>query len=347
MGLREDIAPSDVHREKPENLSFGTAAGPDRQLGGPEASMKRKGKLVAINDVKVDLTNLDKVFWPEEGYTKGDVVAYYRSAAPFILPYLKDRPESLHRHPDGIAAPGFFQKNVDHAVPGWVETVRVYSESDGRQVAYLLCQDEAALVYMANLGCIEINPWHARTGRLDNPDYMVLDLDPLDVPFYDVTKCALAARDLLTEIGAACFCKTSGATGLHVYVPLGAQYSHDQATQFALLVSRLVHRRLPGSTSIERMPEKRKGRVYLDFLQNGRGQTLAAAYCLRPRKGAPVSAPLAWEEVDESLDPARFTIETMASRLQKVGDLWKDVLGPGIDMEQCLSRLDDMLEKKR
>ena len=124
-------------REKPENLPFGTAAGPERQGGGPEASRKRKGRLVAINDVKVDLTNLDKVFWPEEGYTKGDVVAYYRSAAPFILPYLKDRPESLHRHPDGIAAAGFFQKNVDHAVPGWVETVRVYSESDGRQVAYL------------------------------------------------------------------------------------------------------------------------------------------------------------------------------------------------------------------
>ncbi len=210
---------------------------------------------------------------------------------------------------------------------------------------YLLCQDEAALVYMANLGCIEINPWHARTGHLDNPDYMVLDLDPLDIPFHEVVRCALVTRDVLATVGAACFCKTSGATGLHVYVPLGAQYSHDQATQFARLVNHLVHRRLPGSTSLERMPEKRKGRVYLDFLQNGRGQTLVAPYCLRPGKGAPASTPLLWEEVNDSLDPARFTIETMGARLQQMGDLWKDVLGPGIDMEQCLARIDEMFEK--
>jgi bifunctional non-homologous end joining protein LigD len=312
---------------------------------GAEGQGKRRGRLVAINDVKVDLTNLDKVLWPEEGYTKGDMIAYYRSVAPFILPYLRNRPESLHRHPDGVASPGFFQKNVDHAVPGWVETLAVRSGSEGRDVTYLLCQDEATLVYMANLGCIEINPWHARAGRLDMPDYMVLDLDPLDIPFDEVVRVALVTHDVLVEIGAAGFCKTSGATGLHIYVPLGARYSYDQATQFARLVNFLVHTRLPRTTSIERDPAKRKAKVYLDFLQNGYGQTLAAPYCLRPRKGAPVSTPLAWVEVHESLDPTRFTIETMMARLRKVGDLWKDVLGPGIDMERCLSRLDDMMRK--
>jgi bifunctional non-homologous end joining protein LigD len=223
-----------------------------------------------------------------------------------------------------------------------VETLAVHSVSKGNDVTYLLCQDEATLVYMANLGCIEINPWHARAGRLDTPDYMVLDLDPLDIPFDEVVRVALVTHDVLVEIGAAGFCKTSGATGLHVYVPLGARYSHDQATQLARLVNSLVHGRLPRTTSIERDPEKRRGKVYLDFLQNGYGQTLAAPYCLRPRKGAPASTPLAWVEVHESLDPTRFTIETMMARLRKVGDLWKDVLGPGIDMEQCLSRLDDM-----
>ncbi len=152
---------------------------------------------------------------------------------------------------------------------------------------------------MANLGCIEINPWHSRTGRLDNPDYMVLDLDPLDIPFVEVVRVARITHDVLVEIGATGFCKTSGATGLHVYVPLGARYSHDQTVQFARLVNLLVRSRLPRTTSIERDPEKRKGKVYLDFLQNGYGQTLVAPYCLRPRKGAPVSTPLAWDEVAE------------------------------------------------
>jgi bifunctional non-homologous end joining protein LigD len=226
-----------------------------------------------------------------------------------------------------------------------VETLKVHAGSEGRDVTYLLCRDEATLVYMANLGCIEINPWHSRTGSLDNPDYMVLDLDPLDISFDEVVRVARLTRDVLVEIGAAGFCKTSGATGLHVYVPLGARYSHDQTVQFARLVNVLVHARLPRTTSIERDPEKRRGKVYLDFLQNGYGQTLVAPYCLRPRKGAPVSTPLAWAEVRESLDPTRFTMETVMARLRKVGDLWKGVLGPGIDMEQCLSRLDEIMRK--
>ncbi len=306
---------------------------------------KKRGSLVIVNDEKVKLTNLDKVFWPDEGYTKGDLIDYYRTVAPFILPYLKDRPESLNRHPDGITGENFFQKNMDHRVPGWIETVRIRSESSNRDLVYLVCQDTATLIWMANLGCIEINPWHSRVRHLEEPDYLVLDLDPLDIPFPEVVKAATVTHEVLEEIGAESFCKTSGATGLHIYVPLGARYSDDQAQQFAHLVNLLVHTRLPATTSVERSPEKRKGKVYLDFLQNGRGQTLAAAYAVRPRKGATVSTPLKWEEVNKGLDPTRFTIRSIGSRLERVGDLWKDTLGPGIDMERCLERLEEMMKE--
>ena len=338
LGLREDKEPGEVQRERAEDPPV--AAAPPPGAESRSAPPKRRGSLAALNDGKVSLTNLGKVFWPEEGYTKGEVVAYYRDVAPFILPHLKDRPESLHRHPDGITGEDFYQKHMDHTVPAWVETVTIPSDSEKGKTTYLLCQDEAALLYMANLGCIEINPWHSRIGRLESPDYLVLDLDPLDVPFGEVVKTALAIREVLLEIGAWGFCKTSGATGLHVYVPLGARYSHEEATQFARLVSLLVHARLPATTSMERMPEKRRGRVYLDYLQNGRGQTLVAPYSLRPRSNAPVSTPLKWEEVNEALDPTRFTIKTTLERLLSAGDLWQDVRGRAIDMARCLDRIE-------
>jgi bifunctional non-homologous end joining protein LigD len=372
LGLREDIDPADVRREIPAHgpdvpaavealhepektqpKSRGTAklaaqqAEGDGRVGGASnpAGRKERGALVAINDVKVDLTHLDKVFWPDEGYTKGDMIDYYRGVAPFILPYLAGRPESLRRNPDGIAGMSFFQKNVDGKVPDWVETVKVRSETDGSETVFLVCRDEATLVYMANLGCIEINPWHSRVGSLDRPDYIVFDLDPLDIDFAEVVRVARETEDVLAMIGARGCCKTSGATGLHVYVPLGGRYSHKQAVEFARLVNLLVQRRLPETTSLEREPARRHGKVYLDFLQNGRGQTLAAAYCLRPGKGAPVSTPLEWSEVVPSLDHMRFTMQTIMPRLKKKGDLWKDVLGPGIDMEACLGKIEAMGKK--
>ncbi len=355
LGLREDIDPADVKREMPGHGPDGPAAveasqEPEKAEAksrgtGKLAARKDRGALVAINDIKVDLTRLDKVFWPDEGYTKGDMIDYYRAVAPFILPYLAGRPESLRRNPDGIAGESFFQKNVDGKVPDWVETVKVRSETDGGETVFLVCRDEATLVYMANLGCIEINPWHSRVGSLDRPDYMVLDLDPLDIDFAEVVRAAQETEDVLAMIGARGCCKTSGATGLHVYVPLGGRYTHKQAVEFARLVNLLVQRRLLETTSLEREPARRRGKVYLDFLQNGRGQTLAAAYCLRPGKGAPVSTPLEWSEVAPSLDPMRFTMKTIMPRLTRKGDLWKDVLGPGIDMEACLGKIEGMGKK--
>lgn len=342
VGLREDKDPKDVRREIPEPAPSVTNG---RFTEKKESAPKRgRANLASINDSKVRLTNLDKVFWPEEGWTKGDVIDYYRRISPYILPYLTDRPESLHRFPDGIAGEAFFQKDMHGTAPPWVHTISLQSEGGRKNTTYLVCQDEATLVYMANLGCIEVHPWHSRIDRIEYPDYMILDLDPLDVPFWRVVETATVTREVLEEIGAWGFCKTSGATGLHVCVPLGAKYTYSQTVQFARLINLLVHSRLPDSTSLERNPDERRGKVYLDYLQNGRAQTIVAPYSIRPRKGAPVSTPLLWEEVAKDLDPGRFTFHTIFSRTEQLGDLWDGVLGRGIDMDGCLARLDDVLK---
>jgi bifunctional non-homologous end joining protein LigD len=253
LGLRDDKPPTAIRREEPVHASGKTVPEPPPSL-----------------------TNLDKVYWPDEGYTKGNLIEYYRTIAPVMLPYLRDRPLSLHRHPDGIAGKSFFQKDVGRlALPAGVETAELTTD-DGRPVRYLVGGTEAALLYAANLGCIEINPWNARAGSPDRPDYLAIDLDPQDVPFAAVVEAALAVRRVLDRAGAESACKTSGKRGLHVYVPLGARYPTDQARQFAELIARVVHERLPATTSVVRSPALRRRRVYLDYLQNRPGQNLAA-----------------------------------------------------------------------
>lgn len=385
LGIREDVEPKDVRREREEKLDLTESAPPrktgslsatnlipferrgekndhskpepttgpmqqalpDRDRGGnvkssPSGSKKPRS-IAVINDRRVKVTNREKIFWPEDGLTKGDLIDYYRDIAPFILPYLKDRPESLNRHPDGIEGENFFQKNMNYRLPTWARTVKIRSESDKREINYLVCNDEATLIHMANLGCIEINPWHSQIQNPDKPDYMVLDIDPLDVPFQYVVEAALKTRQVLQELDILCFCKTSGATGLHIYVPLAARYDYDQVRHFAQLLNTLVHSRLPDITSIERSPRKRQRRVYLDFLQNGLGQTLAAPYCIRPRKGATASTPLHWDEVNKRLKPEAFTMKTLPRRLSRIGDIWQGVLGPGVDMEACLDRMESTM----
>jgi bifunctional non-homologous end joining protein LigD len=318
VGLREDKPAREVRREVPAPSAPAAKAVPD----GPV------------------FTNLDKVYWPVDGYTKGDLIAYYREVAPVILPYLRDRPMSLHRHPDGITGEGFFQKDVGRRPPPpWVRTVPIRSDSMAGRITYLVCDDEPTLLYLANLGCIELNPWNSRVGSLDRPDWLVIDLDPEAIPFARVIEAAVAVRKELDRAGAECLCKTSGKRGLHVYVPLGARYDTDVARQFAEVVATVVNRRLPRITSLERRPVNRQGRVYLDYLQNRRGQTLAAPYSVRPAPAAPVSTPLRWSEVRRGLDPNRFTMRTMKNRLDRVGDLWAPVRGPGIDLADCLERL--------
>lgn len=335
LGLREDKGPMEVTRENPE---------PTRAAVGKFAR-KPGGKTETETEVgghALKLSNLEKVLWPRDGYTKGDLISYYREIAPFILPHLKDRPQSMNRHPDGIEGESFFQKNVtSDIVPDWVETIQIHSEGAGHggSTNFLLCQDEAALVFMANMACIELHPWSSRVGSLDRPDYAVLDLDPLEVGFDAVVQAALSARDILEKAEIPSYPKTSGATGIHVYIPLEAQYTYDQARGFIEIIARMIHRAIPEITSVERSPARRRGRVYLDALQNVQGQTLASVYCLRPQPKAPVSMPLTWEDVGALRDPAEFNIRTARSRLDKLGDIFAPVLGQGVDLSKALDSL--------
>ena len=310
LGLREDKHPAEVSQEE-----------------------------VIPSSTKLETTHLDKVYWPKEGYTKGQLLQYYRDVSAYMLPYLLDRPHSLNRHPNGIEAESFYQKDVAGKVPSWVKTFSVKSDSEKRVVNYLVCDSPDALLYMANLGCIEINPWLSRTLSPDRPDYCVIDLDPEDIAFEYVVEAAQKVHQVLDEIGVAHYCKTSGATGLHIYIPLGGKYTYEQSKQFAQIVAQLVNAGLPKTTSLERSPSKRQKRVYLDYLQNRRGQTLAAAYSVRPRPGAPVSTPLLWEEVASGLNPIEFTIFTTLQRLADKGDLWRPLLTEAIDLKSALTKL--------
>ncbi|OGN27339.1 MAG: DNA polymerase LigD [Candidatus Yanofskybacteria bacterium RIFCSPLOWO2_01_FULL_49_17] len=293
-----------------------------------------------IDGHEVTVTNRDKVYFPGEGITKGDIIDYYWSVASLILPYLKDRPENLNRHPDGIDGESFYQKDVDHEGPDWVRTVGIHSESTGKTVRYLVCDDEAALVYIANLGCIEINPWNSRVDKLDKPDYLIVELDPQNIDFSDVIKTAQEVRKIFEELEIESYCKTSGKRGLHIFVPTGAKYAYETVRDIAELIAKEVNRRLPEITSVVRDPAKRKRLVYVDYLQNSKGQTLAAPYSARPVLGATVSTPLEWSEVRVGLDPKKFTIKNILKRVDKKGDLWQPVLGKGINLDKISSRLE-------
>jgi bifunctional non-homologous end joining protein LigD len=297
-------------------------------------------EIVRINGHSLTLTNQKKIYWPGENITKGDVLKYYNAIHKFILPYLKDRPQSLKRNPNGITNPGFFQKDAGDA-PSWIKSVPLRAESANRTIDYILCNDRATLAYLNNLGCIEFNPWNSRVAKLDYPDYMVFDLDPADENTFDqVVETALVIRDILNKAGADSYCKTSGASGLHVYVPLHARYTYEQIRSFAEIVVRLTEEQLPRTTTVVRSLDKRNGRIYLDYLQNKKGQTLASVYSIRPKPGAPVSAPLLWREVKPGLRPSQFNIHNMIRRLETSGDLFAGVLTGKIDLEKCINNLE-------
>ncbi|MGV3656833.1 MAG: DNA ligase D, partial [Chitinophagaceae bacterium] len=252
-----------------------------------------KEQIVTLDGHELKFTSLDKWYWKKEKITKGETLNYYLKIAPYILPYLLDRPHSLNRHPNGVGAPNFYQKNVEGKVPDWIQKHEDFSESTDVNVQYLVCDGEASLMYMANLGCIEINPWHARVTNVSNPDWCLIDLDPDTKNTYDqVVETAMVIKDILDSIGAESYPKTSGSTGMHIYIPLGAKYSFEQSKQLAELVVTMAQKELPKITSMERTPAKRKGKIYLDFLQNRETQTAAAPYSLRPKPGVPVSTPL-------------------------------------------------------
>jgi bifunctional non-homologous end joining protein LigD len=294
-----------------------------------------------VNAKKLKFTHVDKLYWPDEGYTKGDLIEYYDSVSKYILPYLKGRPESLRRTPNGIKDEGFFHKDIGPEAPEWIDRYPVWSDSANKQINYIVCNNKATLLFMANMGCIEINPWNSRTAKPDNPDYLVIDLDPSDNnTFEQVIETAQAVRQVLEQAGCACYCKTSGATGLHVYVPLGAKYDYEQSRMFAEMIATLTRDQLPDFTSIERSLKKRgKDHIYIDYLQNKTGQTLSSVYSARPKPGAPVSTPLEWDEVKKGLHPTDFTIKNILKRIEKKGDLFAPVLKKGINMEKALKIL--------
>ncbi|HMH32539.1 MAG TPA: non-homologous end-joining DNA ligase [Puia sp.] len=300
---------------------------------GKEVTRNIKGKTLQF-------TNLGKIYWPKEKITKSSMLNYYYEVMPYIFPYMKDRPQSLNRHPNGITGPNFFQKNVEGKVADWIETYAYVSESDGETKQFLVCSDEATLMYMANLGCIEMHPWHSRVGSADNPDWCVIDLDPDGNSYDQVVEAALATREILESLNIPSYCKTSGATGMHILIPLAAKYTYDQSRLFAELLVGLVHKQIPSFTSLERSPAKRKKKIYLDFLQNRTIQTIAAPYSLRPKPGAPVSTPLEWKEVKKGLSPLDFTMFNIMARLKKKGDLFKPVLQKGIELKDALKKIE-------
>lgn len=352
-GLRDDKNPKEVKREEAvvvaetlkDNGNNGlkekiiTKVDRERKtfLNPKDETQVRK-----INGHELKFTNLGKVYWPDEGYTKRDMLNYYYQITPFILPYMKDRPQTLNRFPNGIYGESFYQKDVTGKVPPWIEKYEYFSEGDQRKKHFMVCTDEASLLYIASLGCIEMNPWSSRTQSPDNPDWCVIDLDPDKKNTFDqVIEAAKVTREVLDALGLPSFPKTSGSTGLHIYIPLGAKYDYEESKEFARAVVKIVNAQIPKFTSIERKVTDRKGKMYLDFLQNRPQATLAGPYSLRPKSFAPVSMPLDWSEVKKGLKIQNFTIKNAIARLKETGDLFEGVLGPGIDMESAVKIMND------
>jgi bifunctional non-homologous end joining protein LigD len=309
----------------PNSLSVKTLLNPTEQT-----------QVKKINGRELKFTNLSKIYWPENGYTKRDMFNYYYQIAAFILPYLKDRPLSLNRFPNGIHGMSFYQKDVKDKAPEWAKTFP-YTTSDGEDKEYLVGNDEATLLWMASLGCIEINPWFSRIQHPDNPDYCVIDLDPDKNTFEQVILAAQEVKKILDAIGVPGYVKTSGSTGIHIYIPLGGKYSYDQSQMFGKMIVSIVNKHFPDFTSLERQIKNRNGKMYLDFLQNRPGATIACPYSLRPKVGATVSMPLHWEEVKKGLSMKDFTIANAVARAKSESDIFKGSLAAGIDMETAVT----------
>ncbi|MEK7612849.1 MAG: non-homologous end-joining DNA ligase [Patescibacteria group bacterium] len=286
-------------------------------------------------------SNTEKIFWPKEKYTKGDVIAYYTKIAPVILPYLINRPMVLNRHPNGINGKSFYQKNVGReTLPAFVKTVAIRAETTGEIIRYVVCNNRETLLWLANFGCIEMNPWASSLKRLHKPDFLTIDIDPHGRPFDEVVIVAQKVHETLENLHMRSFCKTSGKTGMHVMIPLGAKYTYTQARDFARLLVARVHDELPKLTSIEQRIKKRRGKIYLDYMRNAFGQTVAAPYSLRPYPGATVSTPLRWSELKKGLRPGAFTIHTIFRRLAKRGDPLRPLLRGSADLKKAAQILE-------
>lgn len=327
QGLRGDKSPKSVTSEKVEST----------QKALKKTTKTKKKTESSAESLDTIITHSEKVLFPDEGYTKEDLLKYYQSISSYILPHLKDRPITLHRYPDGIHGKSFFQKEAPDFIPDWIQTAKV-KQSD-KAVNYLLIPDEPSLLYAVNLASIELHPFLSTYPEVDYPDFLVLDIDPGELPFSAVIEVAQEVHKILKKLGVEGYCKTSGKRGVHIYLPLQARYEYEVVENLAKLLALYIHQTLPSLTSVVRDPSQRKDKVYIDYLQNGRSKTVVAPYSVRPVEGASVSAPLEWKEVKKGLDPHDFTIKTMPGRLAKKGDLFKPVLGKGISIKSLLAKL--------
>ncbi len=313
------------------------ASGSVKKMAAPQKTGGENNRELVLNRQKVTLTNQQKIYWPKDKITKGQLIDYYLEVAEYLLPHLKDRPLSLHRFPNGIDGMSFYQKDLDvETIPSWLKTFPVHSPSSNKMVDYLVCNNEATLAYMINLGCIEVNPWLSRTTKPDYPDYIVIDLDPGEIGFKHVVTTANMVHAVLEAYGIHSFCKTSGATGLHIYIPTGGRHPYETCRLFAEFIAGQVHAQLPDITSVTRAKSARKNKIYVDFLQNSKGQTIASAYSVRPKPGATVSTPLHWNEVNEKLDVRKFHIGNTVSRLKAEGELWSDIINVKNDLSSVV-----------
>ena len=336
-----------IWEEAREHLATG-----ERPAGRPIATseagfpspvlVEKSGKSFTIveSELPLNVTNLDKVFFPEDGITKGDLIQYYASVAPILLPHLAGRPLSMSRYPDGITGQSFYEKRAPGHQPAWMRLTEVPSDSQGGTIEFMVAESPEALMWFANMGCVEVHPFHSRVGALDNPDYAIFDFDPADGSSWEqVVSGVKLLRIALRQLGLEGFPKLSGSRGLHVYLPLEPVHSHSRVRRFVGEVGNYLAAANPDDLTMEWDKPRRKGKVFIDHNRNAFGQTVASAYSVRPRPGAPLSAPMTWDEID-TLRNGEVTMLNLWDRLQRYGDLFAPVLKAG----QTLDAAEDALQ---
>jgi bifunctional non-homologous end joining protein LigD len=345
LGLREDKAAAEVVREEAQTKPAKTSRKSGRKstkAAEPDASLDLHGKesVAEVDGRTLKFTNLDKVLYPKDGYTKRDLIQFYDQVSEWLVPHLRDRPLSLKRYPNGIHSKFFFQKNASEHFAEWLRLVPVKEGHPQKTNHYVVVDDHSSLLYLANLGCIDQNPWMSRAGSLDHPDFVLIDLDPFECPFERLIEAAQIVRRILKRVGLNGYPKTTGGDGLHINIPVEPVYTYEQVRQFAELIYRLSEQEAPDLfTEPRSVGRRKKDRVYFDWMQIGYGKTISAPYVTRPYDGAPVSTPLEWSEVKKGLTPHQFTIKNVIPRFRERGDLFEPVLKGGQRLESALSQL--------
>ena len=352
LGLRPDVEPKECVREAAAPVEEKKPLPAEEEKPAPAArppllSGKAEEALITIDGQRLKFTHLNKVFYPAEGYNKRDLLNYYDAVADLLLPYLRDRPLSLKRYPDGITKEFFFQKDTHDRVPSWIRVEPIYSEHKKAPTRFVLADDRAALLYLTNLGCIDQNPWMSRVGSLECPDFMLIDLDPQGCEFDRIIEAAQLVRKKLDLVGLEGYPKTTGGDGMHIYVPVEPVYSYEQVRSFTEIIARVVAAERPDLFTTPRPVARREqGKVYFDYLQIGESKTIAAPYVVRAYPGAPVATPLAWREVTPGLLPSHFHLRNALDRFSRVGDLFEPVLKKPQRLEPAIEKLDKIVQPK-